>query len=116
MPIDHLIPSNCPADRIRLRIGLVSDTHSPQRCEKLPGALFSALSGADLILHAGDVGNLDVLDQLSKIAPVVAVHGNDDSEEAVRELPEQQIVTIGGIRILLWHSHYPNHEEEMASR
>jgi putative phosphoesterase len=62
------------------------------------------------------VGELWVLDQLSRIAPVVAVHGNDDTADAQRELPYQQVITVAGQRILLWHSHYPDRAEEMASR
>jgi putative phosphoesterase len=47
---------------------------------------------------------------------VVAVHGNDDSAGAKRELPTQQVLTVGGRRILLWHSHYPDRQVELASR
>ena len=99
-----------------VRLGLVSDTHMPERLVALPDGLFTALTGVDLMLHAGDVGALWVLDKLSAIAPVVAVHGNDDTVEAQRELPFQQLVTVAGRRILLWHSHYPDRAEELASR
>ena len=54
-------------------IGLVSDTHGLVRPE-----IFSALSGVDLILHAGDVGGAPVIDELRGIAPVYAVYGNTD--------------------------------------
>ena len=99
-----------------LRIGLVSDTHIPMRCRELPPALFSALEGVDLLLHAGDVGTLSVLNNLSEIAPVIAVHGNDDSEESRRSLPYRTVIVADGIRILLWHSHYENRQEEFTSR
>ncbi|MEZ4675646.1 MAG: YfcE family phosphodiesterase [Caldilineaceae bacterium] len=97
-------------------VGLVSDTHYPLRCEALPPALFSILADVDLLLHAGDVGDLDILDQLSAIAPVIAVHGNDESDVAQQILPYQQVISIQGQRILLWHSHFPNRQEELASR
>jgi putative phosphoesterase len=97
-------------------IGLISDTHMPLRRRSLPPNLGHVLGGVDLLLHAGDVGELWVLDQLSEIAPVIAVHGNDDTEDAQRELPYQQIITIAGQRILLWHSHFPGWVEEMESR
>ena len=84
-----------------IRIGLISDTHMPERCAALPTAVFSTLANVDLLLHAGDVGELWVLDQLSAIAPVIAVHGNDDTAAAQRELPFQQIITAAGRRILL---------------
>lgn len=97
-------------------LGLISDTHAPQRCTVLPSVIFDVLQGVDLLLHAGDVGALWVLDQLSQLAPVVAVHGNDDTAESQQNLPFQQVLTIGGQRILLWHSHYPDQATEMASR
>src|SRR3712207_2339587 len=96
-----------PVGRIAACIGLVSDTHMPERCAELPAALFEALRGVDLLLHAGDVGELWVLNRLSAIAPVVAVHGNDDTPDSQRELPYQQVVAVAGRRILLCHSHYP---------
>lgn len=98
------------------RIGLISDTHMPLRRRALPSGLSALFRGVDLILHAGDVGELWVLDQLSAIAPVVAVHGNDDSADAQRELPYQQVIAVNGMRILLWHSHFPDYATEMASR
>lgn len=88
----------------------------PARCAVLPPAVFDVLRGVDVVLHAGDVGELWVLDRLSTIAPVIAVHGNDESADAQRELPYQQIVAAGGQRILLTHAHYPNRAEEMESR
>jgi putative phosphoesterase len=105
-----------PAKRVVARVGLISDTHMPERCAAFPPSLFDVLQGVDLLLHAGDVGELWVLERLSAIAPVVAVHGNDDTEDAQRELPYQQLVSIAGQRILLWHSHYPDPAEDKAKR
>ena len=116
MPSPTLYPPGLAPDRVRACIGLISDTHMPQRRSTLPPAVFDIFAGVDLILHAGDVGELWVLDQLGTIAPVVAVHGNDDTVEAQRELPYRQVIPAAGTRILLWHSHYPDYEEEMASR
>ncbi|HEX2325695.1 MAG TPA: metallophosphoesterase family protein, partial [Chloroflexota bacterium] len=50
------------------------------------------------------------------VAPTVAVHGNDDTPEAQRELPYQQVLTLAGQRIVLSHTHYPDLEQELASR
>lgn len=103
-------------DEIAVTIGLLSDTHMPLRLRRLPASLADVFAGVDLLLHAGDVGRLAVLDELGQIAPVIAVHGNDDSDEAQRELPYQQVVSVRGLRILLWHSHFPDWDEEMAFR
>jgi putative phosphoesterase len=57
-----------------------------------------------------------VLDRLSAIAPVLAVHGNDDTADAQRELPYQQLLTIAGLRIVLTHAHYPDRAQELEAR
>lgn len=88
----------------------------PQRLAALPPAIFPIFQGVDLLLHAGDVGKLEVLDQLSAVAPVIAVHGNDDTPEAQRELPYQQVLTCYGQRILLWHSHFSDRVDELYAR
>lgn len=98
------------------RIGLISDTHLPDRWRVLPPAVFDLLAGVDVLLHAGDVGELRVLDELSRIAPVIAVHGNDETDEAQAALPYLQTVVIAGQRLVLTHSHYPDRAAEMASR
>jgi putative phosphoesterase len=111
-----LLPHGLTADRVVACLGLISDTHMPQRWPELPAAVFDVFRGVDLILHAGDVGELWVLNRLSGVAPVVAVHGNDETAEAQRELPYQQIIAIHGTRLLLCHSHLPDREAELASR
>ncbi len=116
MPPLTLFPPGLDRDRIRACVGLISDTHMPSRRRVLPPEVFDIFAGVDLILHAGDVGELWVLDQLGAIAPVVAVHGNDETQEVQAELPYRQLVAVGGVRILLWHSHYQDRHEEMASR
>jgi uncharacterized protein len=113
---DRFLPPDLPAARVAARIGLVSDTHMPDRCLALPPALPEALGGVDLLLHAGDVGELWVLDRLSAIAPVLAVHGNDDTADAQRELPYQQVLAVAGQRIVLTHAHYPDRAQELDSR
>jgi putative phosphoesterase len=111
-----LLPPGLAPERIACCLGLVSDTHMPERRAALPPALFAALQGVDLVLHAGDVGELWVLDQLSTLAPVVAVHGNDDTADAQRELPYQQLVAVAGQRVLLCHTHEPDPTAERAQR
>lgn len=112
----HLFPRQLEPDRVVARIGLISDTHMPGRWPSLPPVIFELFQGVDLILHAGDIGEPAVLDRLSVVAPVVAVHGNDESEAAQRELPYQQLLAAGGHRLLLCHGHLPDREAEVASR
>jgi putative phosphoesterase len=107
---------NNPTDTPLARIGIISDTHMPLRYPHLPESLAQCFADVDLILHAGDVGELWVLDQLSAYAPVIAVHGNDETHAAQRELPYSQVISVRGTRLLLCHSHAPNYAEEMAAR
>ena len=99
-----------------ISVGLVSDTHYQDRLFDLPSGLRALWADVDLILHAGDVGRLDVLDLLAEFAPTIAVHGNDEPDRARQELPCQQLITVHGVRILLWHSHYSDPIEEKANR
>lgn len=84
-------------------IGVIADTHIPQRLKRLPPSLPAALRGVDLILHAGDLNKPRVLDELSAIAPALAVRGNADLFGS--GLPARRIVEIGGRRIGLTHGH-----------
>jgi uncharacterized protein len=79
-------------------IGVISDTHGLVR----PQAV-EALSGVDMILHAGDIGNSAVLDELREIAPVVAVRGNNDKGEWAELLPDWEVVEIGAVSIYMLH-------------
>jgi putative phosphoesterase len=81
----------------KLTVGVVSDTHGLVR----PRAV-EALRGADVILHAGDIGGSDVLEELQRLAPVFAVRGNVDGGWA-RLLPERRLLELGGASVLLLH-------------
>lgn len=61
-----------------MKIGLISDTHIPEAMPELPSQVRTVFAGADLILHAGDLHCLDVLNWLEEIAPVLACRGNGD--------------------------------------
>jgi uncharacterized protein len=114
--MNRYLPNSIDPNDIITTVGLISDTHMPQRWPEMPTAVFQIFSDVSLIFHAGDVGELWVLDELSQIAPVIAVHGNDDTAVSQRELPYQQIVTINRQRLLIWHSHYANHVDEQHAR
>jgi hypothetical protein len=79
-------------------IGLISDTHGLLRPEAL-----AALKGSELIIHAGDVGGLGILEQLRALAPVVAVRGNADTGAWAAELPSTAIVEAGPALIYVLH-------------
>lgn len=98
------------------RLALISDTHVPERSTGLPAGCLGAFEGCDLVLHAGDVGALSVLDDLSAIAPVIAVRGNDHWTESADTLPLEQVVAVAGVRILLWHGHFEDRSDELAWR
>ena len=80
------------------RIGLISDTHGLLRKEAV-----EALRGSELIIHAGDVGKPEILEELRKIAPIVAVRGNVDTEAWARALPETAVVEAGAVLIYVLH-------------
>jgi putative phosphoesterase len=83
------------------RIGLVADTHCPEFIDHLPPELFERLEGVDMILHAGDVGGLETLAELGRLAPVYAVRGDHDL--ALGELPVQRTIDVDGRTIGLVH-------------
>jgi hypothetical protein len=82
----------------RMTVGVISDTHGLLRAEAV-----EAMRGSDLILHAGDVGNQEILVELEKIAPVTAVRGNVDKDAWSRKLPLTDVVEVGGVSIYLLH-------------
>ncbi|HEY4688291.1 MAG TPA: YfcE family phosphodiesterase [Anaerolineae bacterium] len=84
-------------------IGIITDTHIPQRLPRLPDGIGVAFRGVELILHAGDVNKRCVLDDLNRIAPTLAVAGNADLFGS--GLPARRIVQVGGRRIGLTHGH-----------
>jgi uncharacterized protein len=79
-------------------IGVISDTHGLLRPEAI-----ATLRGSEHIIHAGDVGKPEILDQLRAIAPVTAVRGNVDTDVWARKLQETEVVEIGGISIYVLH-------------
>jgi hypothetical protein len=86
-----------------VRVGVVSDTHVPDKARFLPAALLRAFEGVDLIVHAGDLIVPEVIDALARVAPVHAVAGNNDPRELVESLGRRRIVAAGGVRIGLVH-------------
>jgi uncharacterized protein len=79
-------------------IGVISDTHGLLRPE-----VAEAFKGADLILHAGDIGSLDVIESLQSVARVIAIRGNNDTGKWARAFNETETVSIDGVKIFMLH-------------
>jgi putative phosphoesterase len=92
------------------KIGLISDTHGLLRPEAI-----AALQGTDLIIHAGDVGRLDILAELQTIAPVVAIRGNVDTDDWATELPDTAIAKVNGESIFVIHDLHDGAMDTAAS-
>ena len=82
-----------------VRIGVISDTHGLLRVEAL-----NALGGSDYIIHAGDIGAPEILEELAAIAPVTAVRGNVDRAAWAKKLPVTELLEMGGVSIYVLHN------------
>jgi uncharacterized protein len=89
-------------------VAVISDTHLPRGARRIPEACIEAMRAADLIVHAGDFTEPQVLQELEALGPpVAAVHGNVDAEELRRRLPEARLVDAGGARLAILHDAGP---------
>lgn len=80
------------------RIGLISDTHG-----FIPKRLFTLFKDVDEIWHAGDIGNIHVMDELTAFKPLRAVFGNIDDHNIRLSFPEFQLFELEGVRVLITH-------------
>jgi uncharacterized protein len=88
-----------------VKLAILSDTHMPRGRRRLP---VDHLRGADLILHAGDLSTVAVLDELEAIGPpVVAVLGNVDEPALAARIPEERVIDAEGARIAMVHDAGP---------
>ena len=85
------------------RIGVIADTHLPTRARFIPAQVFELFAGVQLILHAGDLVDQSVLDELSAIAPVEAVAGNMDPLHLDHRLGRLKLIRIGTLSIGMLH-------------
>lgn len=84
-------------------VGLISDTHVPKRALSIPQRVFEIFKNVDFIVHAGDLIELSVIDDLEQSAPVLAVQGNMDNQEAIDALPKLDSLRIFGWKIGVMH-------------
>ena len=84
-----------------LIVGIISDTHG-----LLQPAAIEAFKDADLIIHAGDIGKPQIIEDLQAIAPVEAVKGNMDMDVWAHKLPETRLIKIGSVLLYVIHDVY----------
>jgi len=115
---------NFQIEKKEVLIGIISDTHIPSRVNGLPKEIFEVFKNSDLIIHSGDIENLETLKELEKIAPLIAVEGNMDQKETKEKLPEGISLKIYNWKIGIVHSpfsfwlgsHFNFIQEKMAQR
>jgi putative phosphoesterase len=92
-------------------VGVISDTHGLLRVEAL-----DALAGSDFIIHAGDIGNITVLERLREIAPVTAVRGNNDAGNWATAIPATTLLEVERMRFYVLHALGDLDRDPRASR
>ena len=91
-----------------MRVAVLADTHGPRFWKGCPPGVARALEGVDLVLHAGDVCEPGVLDELAAYAPVLVVRGNNDGEDvAAWGAPEVLETSLDGVRVAMVHDSGP---------
>lgn len=90
-----------------MRLAIIADTHMPRGRRRLPERCLEELRAADLIVHAGDFSEPEVLEGLRELGPVVAVHGNVDSPRLLAELPESVAFEAAGATLGVLHDAGP---------
>ncbi len=88
-----------------MRILVLSDTHIPRTVPDLPIQVYEAIKSADMIFHAGDFIEKDVLDKLSSLRTTKAVFGNMDSAKLRETLNPKEVIEVEGCRIGLIHGY-----------
>jgi hypothetical protein len=89
-----------------MRIGVISDTHIPERSKEIPKKILEDFKHVDMVIHVGDLTELGVLESLKAVCPkVIAVRGNMDPPEVRKKLPEKEIIEAGKFRIGIMHGY-----------
>lgn len=93
-------------------IGLISDTHIPDRAKVLPQKVLDSFKDVDLILHAGDLTSPKVIEELEQLAPVMAIQGNMDRVNGI-DLPKAKVIEAEDLKIGLIHGEvYPRADSD----
>ena len=89
-----------------MRIGVISDTHIPDRAKDIPKKILEDFAGVDMIIHVGDLVDLSVLKKLKSIcANTLAVWGNMDPAQVRSQLPEKEVIKVGKFKIGIMHGY-----------
>jgi hypothetical protein len=87
-----------------VRLLVLADTHLPKRARDLPAQVWDAVGAADVVVHAGDWVEVDLLDRLQSASPqLIGVYGNNDGPELRARLPETARATLEGVRVTVVH-------------
>ncbi len=98
-----LVSKEPPILKVTKTVGLISDTHIPKRAHILPHKVLEIFQNVDYIIHAGDLVELAVVDELEQLAPVLAVHGNMDGMDVVGALPRLNTLRVFDWKIGVMH-------------
>jgi len=88
-----------------MRIVVLSDTHMPRTAEDMPACIYEEITKSDMIMHAGDFVEIELLNKLRKLKPTKAVCGNMDSQVIRDELRQKEIIEVGKFKIGLIHGY-----------
>jgi len=91
-----------------MKIGVISDTHIPEKGGDLPQIILDEFKKVDMVIHAGDLADLSVLNRLKSVCGnVKAVCGNMDSDEVKEKLPKKEILKLGNFMVGVMHGWGP---------
>ncbi|KPK97268.1 MAG: hypothetical protein AMJ95_09840 [Omnitrophica WOR_2 bacterium SM23_72] len=89
-----------------MKIGVISDTHIPDRAKEIPQKILEDFADADMIIHVGDLVDLSVLKKLKNVcANTLAVWGNMDPAHVRSQLPEKEVIKVGKFKIGIMHGY-----------
>jgi len=95
-----------------MKIGVIADTHIPDLRRSLPARVMEIFSSVEIVLHAGDITTLPVLQQLQEsVSLTFAVYGEDDKPDVRQYLQESQVLEFGGLRVGLIHGNRDSRTE-----
>ena len=91
-----------------MRIGVISDTHIPERAKSIPQKILEEFKKVDMVIHAGDFVDAEVLEMLRKVCPDVrGVSGNMDQSDIKMNFSEKEIIPVGKFKIGVKHGYGP---------